>query len=43
MKKTYCIKCEKYRKSKNLEISYLFDEKFVIYIICGKCGIKRDN
>ena len=41
MEKTFCIKCKKYRKFENPEISYLIYKTLVILIICGKCGIKH--
>ena len=40
MKKVYSIKCKKYRKLKNPEISYFFYKTLVLSIICGKCGSK---
>ena len=38
MKKTYSIKCNKYRKIKNPEVSYILDKTFVLSIICGERG-----
>lgn len=38
MKKIYFIKCIKYRKFENHKVSYIFNEKLVLFIICGKCG-----
>ena len=43
MKKIYCIKCNKYRKLKNLEISYIYNETLVLSIICSKCSNKKDR
>ena len=34
----YCIKCNKYRKFKNSEISYIFNKTLVLFIIYNKCG-----
>ena len=39
MKKIYVIKCNKYKKFKKTKISYLFNKKLVLSIICNK----RDN
>ena len=36
MKKIYCIKCKKFRKFKNPEISYFFYKALVISIISSK-------
>ena len=38
MKKIYCIICGKYRKFKNPKISYIFQKKVAVSIICYKCG-----
>ena len=43
IEKIYCIKCNKYRKSKNLKRPYIFDKTLVLSIICGKCGSNDDN
>ena len=43
MKNIYCIKCKKYGKVKNPEISYLFYKTLVISIICRKCGSKLNG
>ena len=37
MKKFYCGICGKYRKFKNLIISYIFEIKLVLFIICNMC------
>ena len=37
MKKIYCVICGKYRKFKNLKISYIFEKTLVLSIICSKC------
>ena len=39
MRKTYFISCNKYRISKNAEISYIFDKTF-FSVVCDKCGSK---
>ena len=36
--KSYCIKCNKYRKFKKPKISYIFDKTLVVFIICGEFG-----
>ena len=41
MKKVYCTKCKKYRKSKTPDILHFFYITLVISIICGKCSSKR--
>ena len=41
VKKIYWIKCKKYKKFENPEISYLFYKTLIISIICGKCGSKH--
>ena len=38
MKKLYYVICGKYRKIKNLNISYIFEKTLVLPIICSKCG-----
>ena len=38
-----CIKCNKHKKFKNLQMLYVFNKKFVIYIICDKCGSNDDK
>ena len=38
MKKVYCIKCNKYRKSKKSKISNIFSRALVFSIICENCG-----
>ena len=42
MKKISCIKCNKYRKFKNIKIPYFFDKAWVLSIICDKWG-KNDE
>ena len=37
MKKLYCVICGKYGKYKNHKISYIFEKKLVLSIICSKC------
>ena len=37
MKKLYCVICGKYGKYKNPKISYIFEKKLVLSIICSKC------
>ena len=37
------IKCSKYRKSKSLKISYIFNKTWVLSIICDKCGSKDEK
>ena len=36
MKKICCFNCGKHRKSKNLQISNIFEETLVLSIICSK-------
>ena len=36
--KMFCIKCNKYRKFKNIKIPYIFDKKLVLSIICNRCS-----
>ena len=38
MKKIYFVICCKYRKLKNLRISYNFEKTLVLSIICSKCS-----
>ena len=38
-----CIKCTKYRKFKNPDISYIFDRTIVRSIICDECGSIDEN
>ena len=40
MRKTYFISCNKYRKSKNAETSYIFDKTLFFSVVCDKCGSK---
>ena len=40
MNKNYCIRCNKYTKLKNPEISYIFS-KTVVSVICDKWGSKH--
>ena len=40
MGKTYCIKCNKYRKFKNSKHSFVFDKTLVLSIICNKLDSK---
>ena len=37
MKKFYCVICGKYKKIKNLKISYILEKTLVLSIICSKC------
>ena len=39
----YCIKCNKHRKFKKPEISYILDKTLVPSIICDKCGSKGEK
>ena len=41
LKTNYFIKCNKY--SKNLKISYFFNKRLVISIICDKCCSNDDK
>ena len=43
MKKIYCIVCGKYKKFKNLQISYIFEKILDLSIICSKCGSKNEE
>ena len=43
MEKKYCIFCGKYRKFKNLKVSYVFQKTLVLFIICYKCSSKDKN
>ena len=43
MKNIYCIVSGKYRKFKNLEISYIFEKKLVLSIFFSKCGSKNER
>ena len=43
MKKINCIECNKYRKFKDLKISYIFDKTLALSIICSKCGNNKKN
>ena len=43
MKNIYYITCGKYRKFKNLEISYIFEKKLVLSIFCSKYGSKNER
>ena len=38
MMKIYCNICNKYRKSRNAKISYIFKKVLGIYIVYSKCG-----
>ena len=40
MKKIYCIKCNKYRKLKNLEISYIYNETLVL-LFAANAAIRK--
>ena len=42
IEKIYCIKCNKYIKSKTPKKSYVFDNILVIFIICHNCGSNGD-
>ena len=35
MEKIYCVICNKYRKSKQPKISYIFEKTLVLYMICS--------
>ena len=37
MKKFCCVVCGKYKKIKNLKISYILEKTLVLSIICSKC------
>ena len=41
MKKIFYIKCNKYRKFKNHEMSYIFYKTLVLSVTRGKCGSKK--
>ena len=41
MKKNCCIKCNKYRKLKNSNVSYIFNETLVLSITCRKRGSNK--
>ena len=43
MKKIYCIVCGRYKKFKNLQISYIFEKILDLSIICSKCGNKNEE
>lgn len=43
MKKMYCIKCNKYRESKNPKISYNFKKKIFLSITCDKWDSDDNN
>ena len=43
MKKICCIKCNKYRKFKNLKLPYILDIKLFVFIICDKCGSNNEK
>ena len=43
MKKIYCGVCGKNKKDKNRKISYIFEKKLVLSIICSKCGSKDEK
>ena len=34
----YCNVCDRYRKFKNLKISYTFKKALGLSIVCSKCG-----
>ena len=38
MKKLYCVIWGKYRKLKNRNISYIFENKIIPSIICSECS-----
>ena len=40
MKKLYSIKCNKYRKLENPEVTCIFDKTLVLSIIYDKCSSK---
>ena len=40
MKALYCIICGKYRKFKNLKISYIFERTLALSVICSKYRYK---
>ena len=37
MNKIYCSKCNKHKKIKKPEMSYVFDKASVFFLICDKC------
>ena len=41
--KIFQIKCNKYRRFKNPNISYIFDKTLVLSIICDRCGKKVEK
>ena len=41
--KNYCIKCEKYAKFENTEISHIQNRKLVLYTSCANCGSNKDK
>ena len=43
MKKIYFGVCGKNKKDKNRKISYIFEKKSVLSIICSKCGSKDEK
>ena len=43
MKKIYFSVCGKNKKDKNRKISYIFEKKSVLSIVCSKCGSKDEK
>ena len=44
LRKMYCIKCDKYRKLKNVpKTSCIFDKILVLSVFCDMCGSKDKN
>ena len=42
MNKIYCSKCNKHKKTKNPEMSYVFDKASVFFLICDKCDSNEE-
>ena len=38
MMKIYCNVCNKYRKSKDIKISFIFEKTLALSIVYSKCG-----
>ena len=43
MKKIYCFECNKYRKFKNLKISYIYNKTLVFSVVCDKYDSKNET
>ena len=43
MKKIYCVICCKHRKFKYPKMSYIFEKKLVLSVICSKCKSKDEK